>query len=137
MCCKVSMKQVIVEELCMKLSDFFKQLDAKVFGSYIVLYNVCECVWRGIWNSQSVKSFVWSLIFFKAAWCKALWYLFCKTLHDTLHYLINLHERLLFSENISRMVALDGGYSLTLSCIMLRNGQTYFKSLAVWIPQDF
>ena len=26
---------------------------------------------------------------------------------------------------------------LTLSCIMLHNGQTYFKNLAWWTPQDF
>ena len=27
--------------------------------------------------------------------------------------------------------------TLTLSCIMLQNGQTYFKCLTVWTPQDF
>ena len=27
--------------------------------------------------------------------------------------------------------------SLTLSCIMLQNSQTYFKNLAVFTPQDF
>ena len=26
---------------------------------------------------------------------------------------------------------------LTLSCIILQNGQTFFKNLAVWTPQDF
>ena len=26
---------------------------------------------------------------------------------------------------------------LTLYCIMLKNGQTYFKNLAVFTPQDF
>ena len=26
---------------------------------------------------------------------------------------------------------------LTLSCTMLKNGQTYFKNLAVFTPQDF
>ena len=41
MCWKVSMKQVIVKGLCMKLSDFFRQLDVKLFGSYIALYIMC------------------------------------------------------------------------------------------------
>ena len=27
--------------------------------------------------------------------------------------------------------------TLTLSCTMLKNGQTYFKNLAVWTRQDF
>ena len=27
--------------------------------------------------------------------------------------------------------------SLTLYCIMLKNGQTYFKNVAVFTPQDF
>ena len=27
--------------------------------------------------------------------------------------------------------------TLTLSCIMLYNGQTYFKTFAVFTPQDF
>ena len=27
--------------------------------------------------------------------------------------------------------------TLTLSCMMLKNGQTYFKNLAVYTPQDF
>ena len=30
-----------------------------------------------------------------------------------------------------------GKISLTLNCIMLKNGQTYFKNLAVFTPQDF
>ena len=38
MCWKVSVKQVIVKGLCMKLSDFFRQLDVKLFGSYIACY---------------------------------------------------------------------------------------------------
>ena len=27
--------------------------------------------------------------------------------------------------------------NVTLSCMMLKNGQAYFKNLAVWKPQDF
>ena len=41
------MKQVIAEGLCLKLSDFFRQLDVKLFGSYIVFYIMCVNVCGG------------------------------------------------------------------------------------------
>ena len=28
-------------------------------------------------------------------------------------------------------------FLLKFSCIMLKNGQAYFRNLAVWAPQDF
>lgn len=67
MCLKMSMKQVIVEGLCIKLSDFFRQLDVKLFGGYIVLYMyVCMCVEvslkQSIGNELCMKLFI-----FKAA----------------------------------------------------------------------
>ena len=35
---KMRIGQVIVKRLCMKLSDFFRQLDVKLFGGYIAWY---------------------------------------------------------------------------------------------------
>ena len=36
-----------------------------------------------------------------------------------------------------KLVAVELVEILTLSCIMFKNGQAYFKNLVVWTPQDF
>ena len=46
-------------------------------------------------------------------------------------------ERDQWSEIASEENKLRIAFSLTLSFIMLRNGQTYIKNLAVWTPHDF
>ena len=46
---------------------------------------------------------------------------------------------LLWKQNCNPNIKLKGKSKekLTLYCIILRNGQTYFKNLAVFTPQDF
>ena len=43
---------------------------------------------------------------------------------------VNIDNELKFDKPASNIC-------LTFSCKMLQNGQTYFKNLAVWTPQDF
>ena len=41
------------------------------------------------------------------------------------------------TESFCTTIGFKQGDVLTLYCIMLKNGQTYFKNLAVFTPQDF
>ena len=45
---------------------------------------------------------------------------------------ISFYEYMSYLEMICKIQEL-----LAISCVMLKNGQTYFKNLAVFIPQDF
>ena len=49
------------------------------------------------------------------------------------------NKKLFFSDKglASSNIVLKERSNLTLSCIMLKNGQTYFKNITVFTPQDF